>query len=161
MSSIGDSEVGCILCHAVAGGPDEDEANLVLHRGRLNYVIINKYPYSNGHLMIAPYEHVADLRSSAGAQLDEMMRLARACENILRDAYGPHGFNIGMNIGKAAGAGVADHQHLHVVPRWLGDASFMSATAEIRVIPETSEATFARLRPGFDAYFSSKETEQD
>jgi len=140
---------GCMLCSVLAAGPEADEANLILHRGALNFVIINKYPYTNGHLLIAPYEHVADLRSSSEPQLDEMVRLARACERILGDAYGPDGFNLGMNIGKAAGAGVADHQHLHIVPRWLGDASFMSTTAGTRVVPEAPQETFSRLRPRF------------
>lgn len=161
VSGLDDAPEGCLLCNAVAGGADADEANLVLYRGRFNYVIINKYPYSNGHLMVAPYEHVADLRSSQDEQLAELMRLARSCETILLEAYGPHGFNIGMNIGRAAGAGVADHQHLHVVPRWIGDASFMSAAANTRVIPETPQGTFARLRPMFEAHFSLQRAEQD
>lgn len=158
VSSVGKVE-GCVLCNAVAGGPEHDEENLVLHRARFNYVIINKYPYSNGHLMVAPFEHVADLRSAAGEQLDEMVRLAQACESILSEAYVPEGFNIGMNIGRAAGAGVVEHHHLHIVPRWTGDASFMSATANTRVIPETSEATFARLRPLFEAHFAAPKGE--
>ncbi len=161
VSGLGDEVEGCVLCDAVAGGPEHDEAKLVLYRGSLNYVIINKYPYTSGHLMVAPFEHVAELRASEPAQLDEMMRLARVCETILAESYNPHGFNIGMNIGRAAGAGIWEHQHLHVVPRWLGDASFMSATAQVRVIPETPETTFCRLRPQFDAHFSSEATEQD
>ncbi len=161
MSGLGGSAEGCVLCDVVAGGPDADAANLVLHRAVLNYVIINKYPYSNGHLMVAPYEHVADLGSARDEGLAEMMRLARVCETILKDAYGPHGFNVGMNIGRAAGAGIWEHQHLHVVPRWLGDASFMSATADTRVIPETPEGTYARLRPMFDALPPMQEPEQD
>lgn len=159
MSSVG-KVPGCVLCNAVASGPERDEENLVLHRARRNYVIINKYPYSNGHLMIAPFEHVADLGSASGAQLDEMMQLAQACETILGKAYGPDGFNIGMNIGRAAGAGVIEHHHLHIVPRWIGDASFMSATADTRVIPETPGGTFARLRPLFEAHFAASPPEQ-
>jgi len=156
-----DKATGCVLCDVIAGGAEQDEEMLVLHRARHNYVIINKYPYSNGHLMVAPFEHVADLGGASGEQLDELMRLARACETILREAYGPDGFNIGMNIGRAAGAGVIEHHHLHIVPRWTGDASFMSATADTRVIPETPDGTYARLRPLFAAYFSSQEPEQD
>ena len=152
---------GCILCDAISAGPECDAENLVLFRGRLNYVIINKYPYNSGHLMVAPYEHVADLCSAAADQLNEMMRLAQACETILAEAYGPDGFNIGMNIGKAAGAGVVDHQHLHIVPRWTGDGSFMTATADTRVMPETPAGTFLRLRPMFDEHFSPDEAEQD
>ena len=141
---------GCLLCAAVEGGPPADEANLVLHRGTSNFVIINKYPYSSGHLMVAPLAHVAELTGSSDEQLAELMTLARACESILADAYKPDGFNIGMNLGKAAGAGVVDHQHLHIVPRWIGDASFMTTTADTRVVPESPAETFARLRPAFD-----------
>jgi ATP adenylyltransferase len=152
---------GCILCSVIAEDPAHDRENLVLLRARFNYVIINKYPYSNGHLMVAPFEHVADLRHADADQLAEMMRLAQACETILSEAYSPEGFNIGMNIGRAAGAGVVEHHHLHIVPRWTGDASFMSATADTRVIPETPPDTFARLRPLFAAHFSSQDPEQD
>lgn len=160
VSSFGKAS-GCILCAATCGDPELDADTLVLLRGRHNYVIINRYPYSSGHLMVAPYEHVADLRSASTEQLSEMMRLAQACETILSEAYGPEGFNIGMNIGKAAGAGVVDHQHLHVVPRWIGDASFMSSTANTRVIPETPDGTYERLRPMFDEHFSAPEPEED
>lgn len=159
MSGLGKAS-GCVLCHPVEAGPARDRENLVLHRARRNYVIINKYPYSNGHLMVAPFEHVADLRGASREQLDEMMHLAQACETILHQAYGPDGFNIGMNIGRAAGAGVVEHHHLHIVPRWIGDASFMSATAGTRVIPETPDGTFARLRPLFEAHFP-RHPEQD
>lgn len=141
---------GCLLCAAVEDDPSEDEANLVLHRGTSNFVIINKYPYSNGHLMVAPFAHVAELTGSSDEQLAEMMTLARACETILGDAYKPDGLNIGMNLGKAAGAGVVDHQHLHIVPRWIGDASFMTTTADTRVVPESPAETFARLSPAFN-----------
>lgn len=146
----GTKEDGCLFCRAAADEPGNDETHLVLHRATLNFVIINKYPYTNGHLMIAPFAHVADLRGSDVAQLEEMVRLAKTCEKILGAAYHPNGFNIGMNIGKAAGAGIADHQHLHIVPRWLGDASFMTTTASTRVVPEAAAGTFARLRPAFD-----------
>jgi len=150
---------GCVLCEVIGVGAAHDEENLVLLRAELNYVIVNKYPYSNGHLMVTPYEHVADLRNASPEQLAEMMRLTQACETILLEAYAPQGFNIGMNIGKAAGAGVVKHHHLHIVPRWTGDASFMSATANTRVIPETPDGTYARLRPLFDEYFSAHDRE--
>ncbi len=140
----------CLLCAAVEGGPPADEDHLVLHRGTSNFVIINKYPYSSGHLMVAPLAHVAELTGSSDEQLAEMMTLARACESILAAAYEPDGFNIGMNLGKAAGAGVVDHQHLHIVPRWIGDASFMTTTADTRVVPESPAETFVRLRSAFD-----------
>ena len=161
MSGLGDEVEGCVLCDAVAAGPEADQEKLVLYRGRLNYIIINKYSYTSGHLMVAPYDHITELGESSEDQLAEMMLLARDCEEVLAEHYHPHGFNIGMNIGRAAGAGIWDHQHLHVVPRWLGDASFMSATADTRVIPETPDATFTRLRPVFDARFSPGATERD
>ena len=141
---------GCLFCNAAAATRDTDGDNLVLHRAELNFVIINKYPYNNGHLMIAPFAHVADLDASSSDQLTEMMTLARSCERILRDAYDPQGFNIGLNLGAAAGAGVLDHLHLHIVPRWSGDASFLTATADTRVIPETPLGTYDRLRSAFE-----------
>lgn len=150
VSGLTEDSCGCVLCDAIADGPSGDEAGLVLFRAEHNFVIINKYPYTSGHVMVAPYEHVADLLDLTPAQRDETLRLAQACESILKESYSPHGFNIGLNIGKAAGAGVIDHLHLHIVPRWLGDASFMSATAETRIVPETPEGTFSRLRPLFD-----------
>lgn len=140
---------GCLFCRAGAG--DSGPGELVLHRGELCYVIINKYPYNNGHLMVAPGRHVADLGECTTEELAELMSLARSCERILREAYGPQGFNYGMNLGAAAGAGVVDHLHLHVVPRWTGDANFLTATNETRVVPEDPASTLARLRPAFDA----------
>ena len=140
---------GCLFCWAVAGGEECDKERLVLHRAEHNFVIINKYPYSNGHLMVAPYAHVDDLESSAAEQLAEMILLARACEGILRGAYHPQGFNIGMNLGAVAGAGVKDHEHMHVVPRWMGDVSFLTTTSDTRVVPELPEQTYERLRPEF------------
>jgi len=160
VSSVGKVS-GCVLCHVVEGGTQDDAENLVLFRAALNYVIINKYPYSNGHLMVAPFRHVANLAAADAEQVGEMMRLAQACETILGEAYAPEGFNIGMNIGRAAGAGVHEHHHLHIVPRWTGDASFMSATADTRVIPETPQGTYERLRPLFERHFSSPEPERD
>lgn len=140
----------CLFCW-LAEEVDEATARerLVLHRGKLNLVAINRYPYNNGHLMIAPYEHVGDLSSSSEEQLAEMIALARRAEGILRQLYHAHGFNVGMNLGAAAGAGVAHHEHLHIVPRWQGDTNFMGTTAETRVVPETPESTWDRLRPAF------------
>jgi len=140
---------GCLFCWAVEGGEECDQERLVLHRAEHNFVIINKYPYNNGHLMVAPYAHVDDLEGSTSEQLAEMILLARACSGILRGAYCPHGFNIGMNLGAVAGAGVKDHAHLHVVPRWTGDVSFLTTTSDTRVVPELPEQTYERLRPEF------------
>ena len=142
---------GCLFCWAVEEGEGYDKERLVLHRAQHNFVIINRYPYNNGHLMVAPYAHVDDLSSSAPEQLSEMILLAQTCERILRGAYSPHGFNIGMNLGAVAGAGVKDHAHLHVVPRWTGDVSFLTTTNDTRVVPELPEQTYERLLPEFAA----------
>lgn len=142
---------GCLFCWAVEGGPERDAERLVLYRGKSNFVIVNRYPYNNGHLVVAPYAHVPDLSSAEPSQLEELIRLARASEEILRGAYDPDGFNLGMNVGAAAGAGVAEHHHLHVVPRWVGDTNFLAATSETRVVPEVPDRTYERLRPAFDA----------
>jgi ATP adenylyltransferase len=126
-----------------------DEANLILHRAALNFVLLNLYPYTNGHLMIAPYEHVSNLEDAAEETSIEMMLLARKAAAILRGAYGAPGMNLGMNIGECAGAGVAGHIHLHMLPRWPADANFMTTIAESRVIPEDLESTYEKLRRGW------------
>jgi len=142
----------CLFCWMAAGeGEADDRERLVLYRGKLNLVAINRYPYNNGHLMIAPYVHVETLVDADVAQLEEMIRLARLADGILRDTYRAHGINVGMNLGAAAGAGVAGHHHLHLVPRWRGDTNFMGTTAETRVVPEIPERTWERLRPAFAA----------
>lgn len=140
---------GCLFCWAGGGENGDDEERLVLHRDRRCFVIVNKYPYNNGHLMVAPFEHLGDLASASPEVLQDVVSLARACETILRDTYRPDGFNLGMNLGAAAGAGVADHLHLHIVPRWTGDASFLTTTNRTRVVPETPGDTWSRLRPAF------------
>lgn len=141
---------GCLFCWLRDGPATLDRERLILVRGKLNLAVINRYPYNNGHLMIAPFEHVGDLESAAPAQLEEMIRMAREGQRILARAYDAHGFNVGMNLGAAAGAGVPDHQHLHIVPRWRGDTNFMAATGSTRVVPELPEQTWERLRPAFD-----------
>jgi ATP adenylyltransferase len=129
---------------------DEDDARrLVLHRSVHNFVIMNLYPYTSGHLMVVPYAHVGELAAASPEQLSEMMLLARASADVLGEAYRPEGFNVGMNIGVCAGAGVRDHIHLHVVPRWCGDSNFMTSTGETRVLPEDLETGFRRLKPLF------------
>ena len=117
-----------------------------MHRGNLNYVVLNRYPYSSGHLMIVPYCHGSSLAEATAETAGEMMTLARKAEELLRDVYKPDGLNIGMNIGASAGAGVAGHIHLHVLPRWSGDVNFMTAIAETRVLPEALETTYGKLR---------------
>jgi ATP adenylyltransferase len=138
----------CIFCDAFRTGDDRRAA--VLLRGRRNFVMLNRYPYTPGHLMIAPSRHVADLarvRPDEGAELFELLR---AAVRVLGAAYKPHGFNTGMNLGRSAGAGVAGHVHLHVIPRWTGDANFMPLVGGTRVFIEDLDTTYERLRPLFD-----------
>jgi len=136
---------GCVFCRAARKG--SDRSNLVLLRGRLNFVILNKYPYNNGHMMIVPFAHVPSLQDAPVETLQEMMALAVRCEAALRAAYRPTGINLGMNLGRSAGAGIEEHFHLHIVPRWEGDTNFMSVVHSTRVIPESLQATYRRLRP--------------
>jgi ATP adenylyltransferase len=117
-----------------------------LYRGQLNYAVLNRYPYSSGHLMIVPFEHGSSLCGVSAETAAEMMTLARRAEDCLNQAYRPDGLNIGMNIGTSAGAGVAGHIHMHVLPRWSGDVSFMTTVSETRVLPEALETTYAKLR---------------
>ena len=133
----------------MAANPDEDETNFVLHRGEHAFVVLNLYPYITGHLMIVPYLHTSEFASVAKEISDEMMDLAKRAQAALRDAYSPSGFNLGMNLGSAAGAGIADHLHIHVLPRWSGDTNFMTTVGESRVIPEALEETYGKLRDRF------------
>jgi ATP adenylyltransferase len=137
----------CIFCQKAA--EQRDEENFVLHRARHCFVILNIYPYSSGHLMVAPYAHVANLAGVPPEGLAEMMELARRAEHALEQAYHPDGMNLGMNLGQAAGAGVAGHVHMHLLPRWFADSNFMTTIGETRVIPEDLSATFQKLKPYF------------
>ena len=127
-------------------------------RGRLAYVILNKYPYNNGHLMVAPYRHVATLATTTEDERAELMRLTRHAEMALTEAYMPHGLNVGMNLGRPAGAGIVDHLHVHLVPRWNGDTSFISVVGNTRVLPEELGQTAERLRPIFERFFRNRTT---
>ena len=139
---------GCVLCRAVdeAARPE----SLVVHLSALNVVVMNLYPYNGGHLMIAPRRHVGDLTSATEDELADLMALARRVEDVFREVYRPDGINLGMNLGRSAGAGVADHIHLHMVPRWNGDTNFMTVVGEVRVVPEEPGQALARLKPFFD-----------
>jgi len=137
---------GCIFCDALARG---DAEPLLIYRGARAFVILNKFPYNNGHLMVVANRHVGRLAGLDAAELAEIMTLTQAAEQALDRAYRPHAFNIGLNLGKPAGAGVLDHLHLHVVPRWDGDTNFMSVVGDTRVLPEELPATVARLRAVF------------
>jgi ATP adenylyltransferase len=136
---------GCVFCQKLAQGPEQDRENYVLFRGRHTFVILNLYPYNNGHLMVLPYEHVGSLEELPLEVQAEMMHLVSYFVQLLRQAMNPAGFNIGINIGKAAGAGIDDHVHIHVVPRWHGDTNFMSVIADMRVIPEWLDTTYDKL----------------
>lgn len=138
---------GCPFCRLPAG--DDDRAALILHRGEQTFVIMNLYPYNNGHLMVVPYDHVDDLRALDAAALAEMTDLIGRSESVLETTMTPEGFNIGINQGRAAGAGIADHLHAHVVPRWIGDNNFMPVMNDIRVIPQHLEETYDLLRERF------------
>jgi ATP adenylyltransferase len=134
----------CLFC--AKAGASHDRENYVVLRAEHNFIMLNAFPYSSGHVMIAPYAHVATLEQAEPATRDEMMRLTTHCETVLRALYKPDGINLGMNIGACAGAGVAGHIHMHVLPRWCGDASFMSTIAETRVLPEELGVTWERLK---------------
>lgn len=137
----------CLFCTK----PQELDAEAhIVHRGKLTYVILNRFPYNNGHLMIAPYAHVATLEDLETETAAELMSLTQLSMSVLREAYQPEGFNVGANIGSAAGAGVADHVHIHVVPRWTGDTNYMTTVAKTRVIPEWMDQMYRRLRPLFE-----------
>jgi len=142
-----DSTPGCALCRAISGAPDADR--LVVHATELSFVVMNLFPYSGGHAMVAPRRHVGSLGLAAPEELAEMMFLARRLETVFREVYRPEGINLGMNLGRPAGAGITDHIHLHVVPRWTGDTSFMTVVSGTRVIPEEPEQACLRLRPFF------------
>jgi len=142
-----DQEEGCVLCRIER--EHRDAENYLVHRAELNFMILNLYPYTSGHLMIVPYEHKASLADFGEATTTEMIELAKRAQVALEAEYHPDGFNIGMNLGRSAGAGVADHLHLHVVPRWTGDANFVSIVGETRVLPEDLATTRERLRKHF------------
>jgi ATP adenylyltransferase len=142
-----DSEAECIFCSKPA--EDDDEANLIVHRGERCYVILNKFPYTNGHLMVAGYEHVATLPELDAETTAEMMALAQRAMVVLDEKYGPQGYNVGINQGRTAGAGYEGHIHLHVVPRWAGDTNYMPVLADTRVMPQTLEQSYEALRGAF------------
>jgi ATP adenylyltransferase len=139
----------CIFCDAVKSARDEE--TLLVYRGEKAFIILNRFPYTSGHVMIVPYAHVAELHLCAPGALAEIMELAQRVESIYRSEYKPDGMNLGMNLGRAAGAGVAGHLHLHMLPRWIGDSNFMTVTGETRVHPEDLSTTYKRLKNGLSA----------
>lgn len=140
---------GCIFCDKPA--VNEDKKNLILYRGKHNFVLMNLFPYNNGHLLIAPYKHTNQLSELTSEEKLELMDLLVLCEKIISEKMSPHGFNIGMNLGQVAGAGVKDHLHFHIVPRWDGDTNFMPIIGEAKVVSEGLRQTWEKLRQGFEA----------
>src|SRR5262245_57788299 len=146
VTSASGEPTACIFCNIF----DPALRDLIVPRGRLSFVILNLYPYTNGHLMVVPNRHVPNLASMHREELDELMQLTRRSEIVLNEAYKPQGINVGINLGRPAGAGVADHLHVHVVPRWNGDTNFMTVVGNVRVVPEALDATKAKLEPIFE-----------
>ena len=143
-----DNEDECIFCAKPAA--DDDEANLIVHRGQRCFVILNLFPYTNGHLMVAPYEHVGALQGLDAETVAELMALGQSAMRRLEQVYSPQGYNVGFNQGRIAGAGFENHIHMHVVPRWGGDTNFMPVLADTRVMPQTLQQSYEALRGGFD-----------
>lgn len=142
-----DNEQECVFCAKPAAG--DDEASLIVHRGERCFVILNLYPYTNGHLMVAPYDHVGRLQDLPPEALEDMMSLVQRSMLRLEDVYAPHGFNVGLNQGRIAGAGVEHHIHMHVVPRWSGDNNFMPVIGDTKVMPQTPAESYAALKEVF------------
>ena len=139
---------GCVFCDAPKG--NDDAKMFIVHRGQHCYVILNAYPYTPGHVMIVPYAHLDELQKLPSEGANEMMALSQQMESLLRELYHPDGTNLGMNIGKAAGAGIAGHIHMHVLPRWVADANFLSVIGETRILPETLDVTWKRMKAAME-----------
>jgi ATP adenylyltransferase len=141
------ADSGCFLCTAPAA--DEDPNTLIVHRAERVFVILNRYPYNNGHLLVAPYTHTGDFAALDPTTAADLMHLSQRSVAILQQVYKPHAYNLGLNLGRTAGAGVPDHLHVHVVPRWDGDTNFMPVVGQTKVLPESLEQTYERLKPHF------------
>ncbi|HTA45491.1 MAG TPA: HIT domain-containing protein [Bryobacteraceae bacterium] len=140
---------GCIFCQMAEAHRDEE--TFIVHRAEHNFIVLNRFPYTNGHLMIVPYRHAADLAGISEEAAAELISLTRAAERHLRWIYHPDGLNLGMNIGESAGAGIAGHIHMHVLPRWTGDANFMTTVGQTRVLPEELSVSWRKLKEAFDS----------
>jgi ATP adenylyltransferase len=138
----------CIFCQ-IGNDKENDQQNFVLFRGQFNFLVLNLFPYISGHILIVPFAHLGELESAPKEVTDEMMDLIKRSQTALREAYKPAGFNVGMNFGAAAGAGIVDHIHAHILPRWVGDTNFMTSIGETRVLPESLESTYEKLRAQF------------
>ncbi len=137
----------CVFCGLIQA--KNDEQALIVHRAKYCFVVLNAFPYTSGHTMVVPYDHVDQLQKLSSSAAEEMMALTQRLEGVLRDIYRPDGLNLGMNLGKAAGAGVASHIHMHVLPRWFADVNFMTSVGETRVLPEDLPTTYKRIREKF------------
>ncbi len=142
-----EKESGCVFCNSQAR--EDNPANLIALRGKNAYVILNLFPYTSGHLMVVPFQHKASIQDLDAETRAEMIELTSQCMDVLQKLYKPHGFNMGANIGEAAGAGVLGHVHIHIVPRWNGDTNFMSTLGETRVLPESLDDTYKRVKEAF------------
>lgn len=138
----------CVFCDILLSSAT-DESKFILHRAEFNFVILNIYPYISGHLMVIPYSHLSEISDANKQTTNELMDLTKLCQSSLKEVYQPNGFNIGMNLGKAGGAGVAAHFHMHILPRWIGDSNFMTSIGQTRTIPESLETTYAKLKVKF------------
>jgi ATP adenylyltransferase len=144
----------CLFC--VKPAEQDDRQNLILHRGKRSYAIMNKYPYNNGHLMVVPYVHTSSFDNLPDEDMLDMIKLVRFSIECLTKAFHPEGFNVGINFGEVAGAGIEEHLHIHIVPRWAGDSNFMTITGEIRVIPEHIMETYDKLHPFFQKKIANR-----
>ncbi|MDH5543617.1 MAG: HIT domain-containing protein [Nitrospinota bacterium] len=142
-----EKEKECVFCKMQ--GEEKDRENSILYRGKTNFIVLNIYPYNNGHLMVIPYRHTSELTGITGEEMDENGRLVQKSVEILQERFKPHGFNIGMNVGSPAGAGIDEHIHMHVVPRWSGDTNFMPVVGEVRVLPQHIRETYDALIESF------------
>lgn len=147
-------EQGCVFCNRLA--QDDDSENLILKRAGRSFIILNRFPYTNGHLMAVPVAHVESLEELTNSDQAELMQMTARAISVLRHTYGPDGFNVGVNIGEAAGAGIADHVHVHIVPRWSGDTNFMATTAATRVLPESLQDSYQRLKLAWQEQFRDR-----
>jgi ATP adenylyltransferase len=144
----------CIFC--INPSAENDRKHLILHRSKHSFVIMNMYPYNNGHIMAIPYRHVSSLQQLEIDEVNDLFKTVRLCEKVLKNTYNPDGINIGLNLGKAAGAGIDDHLHVHIVPRWLGDVNFMNSVGGVRVVPESFQSVYSKLKEQFDNDESKK-----
>jgi len=144
-----DAAEGCVFCRIIESPAERDAENLVVHRDSRSFLVLNRYPYTSGHLMVVANRHIRSLTEAEPAELEEIMKLARRAEGILSEIYHPEGFNIGINIGKCAGAGVEGHLHLHLIPRWIGDSNFAATAGQTRIIPELLETTYQKVLERF------------